>query len=282
MWTGRLISGRRHWRDRRSFLQGRDYPIRPRETRYVSSLWRVAWLSWPSLANKQDSENQVMTTDQVLSAKCKLSWNRNLFTCCQGRVIRNVWLLNTTDLNWFHPSPIKSLSTAKCQSNSFVDFDAALLIRTTLTGSMKKAALSECQYIASCVHSPIVVSLKQKGMAYEIFHWCYKAMLRYRSHQMSCSFYLLYFHWCYKAMYSCRISFSLLLFRMLRYRGHQMSCSFYLLYYRPIFGKINTVMQNLYLNLHVGNLFGEPKRLNKDTRIFSLFFCKTYSYSQIT
>ena len=177
-----------------------------------------------------------MTTDQVLSAKCKLSWNRNLFTCCQGRVIRNVWLLNTTDLNWFHPSPIKSLSTAKCQSNSFVDFDAALLIRTTLTGSMKNAALSECQYIASCVHSPIVVSLKQKGMAYEIFHWCYKAMLRYRSHQMS--------------------------------------CSFYLLYYRPIFGKINIVMQNLYLNLHVGNLFGEPKRLNKDTRIFSLFFAR--------
>ena len=62
-----------------------------------------------------------------------------------------------------------------------------------------------------------------------------------------------------------------LLFRMLRYRSHQMSCSFYLLYYRPIFGKINIVMQNLYLNLHVGNLFGEPKRLNKDTRIFSFF-----------
>ena len=137
---------------------------------------------------------------------------------------------------------------------------------------MKNAALSECQYIASCVHSPIVVSLKQKGMAYEIFHWCYKAMLRYRSHQMSCSFYLLYFHWCYKAMYSCRITFSPLLFRMLRYRSHQMSCSFYLLYYRPIFGKINIVMQNLYLNLHVGNLFGEPKRLNIDTRIFSLFY----------
>jgi len=114
MWTGRLISGRRHWRDRRSFVQGQDYLIRPRETRYASSLWRVAWLSWPSLANKQNSENQVMTTDQVLSAKCKLSWNRNLFTCRQGRVIRNVWLLNTTDLNWFHPSPIKSLSTAKC------------------------------------------------------------------------------------------------------------------------------------------------------------------------
>ena len=236
VWTGRLISGHRRWRDHRSFLQGRDYPIRPRETRYVSSLWCVAWLSWPSLANKQNSENQVMTTDQVLSAKCKLSWNRNLFTCCQGRVIRNVWLLNTTDLNWFHPSPIKSLSTAKCQSNSFVNFDAALLIRTTLTGSIKNAALSECQYIASCVHSPIVVSLKQKGMAYEIFHWCYKAMLRYRSHQMS--------------------------------------CSFYLLYYRPIFGKINIVMQNLYFNLHVGNLFGEPKRLNKDTRIFSLFFAR--------
>jgi hypothetical protein len=292
VWTGRLVSGRRHWRDCRSFLQGRDYPIRPWETRYVSSLWRVAWLSWPSLANKQDCKNQVMTTDQVLFAKCKLSWNRNLFTCCQGRVIRNVrLLLNTTDLNWFHPSPIKSLSTAKCQSNSFVenkendlhdDFHAALLIRTTLTGSMKNAALSECQYIASCVHSPIVVSLKQKGMAYEIFHWCYKAMysgrisffpllfrmLRYRSHQMSCSFYLLYFHWCYKAMYSCRISFFPLPLRMLRYRSHQMSCSFYFLYYRPIFVKINVVMQNLYLNLHVGNLFGEPKILNKDTRIY--------------